>query len=118
MSESKLKQFISKELNLPIECIYEEVQLITLCILSNYLKNLRDSEKHLLTINFSKLTINLNNHFKNEGNKLRIDIYSLFNKKMILKYFFMIITRKMDFLMLRWIPFYYFSKLKNLKEFQ
>jgi len=81
MLESKLKQFISNELNLPIECIYEDVQLITLCVLSNYLKNLSESEKHLLTINFSKLTMDINNYSEIEKNKICIDITCLFKKK-------------------------------------
>jgi|JI102314A1RNA_FD_contig_31_583462_length_431_multi_1_in_0_out_0_1 hypothetical protein len=65
MLESKIKQFISKELNLPIECIYENVQLITLCILSNYLNNLNDSDKVLLTINFPNLTFEYQQLFRN-----------------------------------------------------
>ncbi len=88
MLESKLKQFISKELNLPLECIYEEVQLITLCILSNYLNNLNNSEKDLLNINFSKLTLNINNYSEIEGNKIRIDISCLFNQNSIQKIYY------------------------------
>jgi len=88
MVEGKLKQFISEELNLPIECIYKDVQLITLCILSNYLKNLSDSDKHLLTINFSKLTLDINNYSEIEGNKIWIDISCLFIKKNIKKIYY------------------------------
>ena len=88
MLESKLKQFISNELNLPIECIYEDVQLITLYILSNYLKNLSDSEKYLLTINFSKLTVDIENYSEIERNKIRINISCLFNKKNIKKIYY------------------------------
>lgn len=80
MLESKLKQFISDELNLPVECIYKKVELITLCILSNYLNNLNDSEKDLLTINFPGLIMNINNYSEIEGNTIRIDISCLFNK--------------------------------------
>lgn len=79
MEYTQIKQFISKQLDLPVEFIQDNAFVSTLCVVSNYFSRMEaEKDKDFNIIDTSQLKLNVLDLHTIEDKKVKIDISMLF----------------------------------------